>query len=57
MSTDTVIKLLYSLTSWSFKSASKDDLIGGSAISAQDGGEAESAHGEVGDSVVDCLLL
>ena len=57
MSASTVMNQLHSITSWSFKSASKDDLTKKSVISVKGGNKPEITHGEVGDSVVDRLLL
>ena len=47
----------YSVTSWSFNSKSNDDLIEESIISLKDGDKLVNSHSEVGDSVVDRLLL
>ena len=47
----------YSLTSWSFKSAPKDDLIEGPTIRVTGRDEPENSYGEIGDLAVDRLLL
>ena len=57
MSADTLVNLVRYITSWSFKSTSKEDLIEGLVISVKDRDRPENPHGEVGDSVVDRLLL
>ena len=48
---------LHCVTSRSFKSASKDDLTKKLVISMKGGTKLEITHSEVGDSVVDRLLL
>ena len=48
---------LHCVTSWSFKRVSKDDLTKKSVIRVRGGNKLEITHGEVGDSVVDRLLL
>ena len=57
MSVNTVKNPLHRVTSWSFKSVSKDDLTKGSVIRVNGGNKLEITHGEVGDSVIDRLLL
>ena len=48
---------LHCVTSWSFKRVLKDDLAKNSVISVKGKDKQEITHGEVGDSVVDRLLL
>ena len=58
-SAGTVVNSLCRITSRSLKSTSKDDLIKGLIVNImmKEKDKLGNSHSEVGDSVVDCLLL
>ena len=57
VSVNIVTRLFNRVTSWSFKSLLKEDLMEGPTISVKDRNEQESTYSEAGDLVVDHLLL